>query len=76
MMGSSRSRPATASMRLVTRYWCRIGTTGRSTPIISPTSRHHVPAAFTTCSASTLPPAVFTRHPSPPAAASIDSTGQ
>ena len=46
-------------------YWCNIGTTGRSTPIISPISRHQVPAALTMCSAMISPLSVVIRH-SPP----------
>ncbi len=33
-------------MASVTRYWCSIGTIGRSRPTSRPTSRAHVPAAF------------------------------
>ena len=51
IIGSSGSpaaiRAATSGTPAVTRYWCSIGTTGRSTPIIAPISRHQVPAALT-----------------------------
>ena len=44
----------------VTTYWCSMGANGCTTPAISPTSRAHSPAAFTTCSACTAPFSVTT----------------
>ena len=70
IIGNSRSSSAKASIRSVTIYWCSIGTTGKSTPIMSPISRHQVPAALTMCSATISPLSVMTRH-SPPRVVSI-----
>ena len=78
MIGSSGSPAATRSAisgtPAVARYWCSIGTTGRSAPIIAPISRHQVPAALTTCRQRTVSRSVCTVH-APKAARSIARTG-
>ena len=78
MIGSSGSpaaiRAVISGTSAVTRYWCSIGTTGRSAPIIAPISRHQVPAALTTCSLRIASRPVWTTH-APEAARSIACTG-
>ena len=53
---------ATSGMSSVMRYMCSIASTGSSSPTMRPTSRAHRPAALTTCSATTSPLSVITRH--------------
>ena len=78
MIGNSGSpaaaRSAISGTPAVTRYWCSIGATGSSAPIIAPISRHQAPAALTTCRQRTVSRSVCTAH-APEASRSIARTG-
>ena len=57
----------------VTRYWCSTGMAGTSSPTIAPVCRAWLPVALTTCSHTTSPRSVRTRH-SPPGVRSMAVT--
>ena len=60
--GVAGSRPGIGS---VVRIWRRSGSTGRSTPAISPTDRDHAPAVHTTVSVAIRPAPVSTARTCP-----------